>query len=207
MFNISKPETEGWIGKRPDNTFENYQRNEYNTAVFYCEKRRTAIDLGGNVGMMAYRMCKDFEEVHSFEPLFSEHILKNTSEFDNITVHPFAVGDKKDKVMMRKGISHSGGSNIVKEKQDGQQSYVEDVDVVTVDSYNFKNVDFIKIDVEYYELQAIMGAYKTIKKYRPTLLVELHDNNNDRQKILNILVDDLKYVPEQAGELDWVFRK
>ena len=207
MSNISKPETDGWIGKRQDNTFENYQRAEYNKAIHYCERKRTAIDLGGNVGMMAYRMCKDFDEVHSFEPLFAKHIKENTKEFSNIDVYPFAVGDKKDKVTMRKGIYHSGGSNIVKEKNASQQSYIDNIDVVTVDSYNFKNVDFIKIDVEYYELQAITGAYKTIKKYKPTLLVELHDNNDDRKKILNILVDDLKYVPEQAGELDWIFRK
>jgi FkbM family methyltransferase len=208
MDNISKPETDGWIGKYKSNTFENYQQAEYDKATSFCKNKRTAIDLGGNIGMMAYRMCKDFNEVHSFEPLFSQHILRNTLQFDNITVYPFAVGDKKEKVIMRKGIYHSGGSNIVKEKESNHQTYVDDVEVVILDDYNFKNVDFLKIDVEHYEYQALLGSIKTIEKYSPVILIEIHNDNIDREKIFSLL-NDLKYNGIQAGGegLDWIYTK
>jgi len=35
--------------------------------------------------------------------------------------------------------------------------------------------DFIKIDVEAYQAKAVRGAIKTIEKYRPMIVIELHD--------------------------------
>ena len=207
MDSVSKPESDGWIGKRESNTFENYQQAEYDKAISFCKNKRTAIDLGGNIGMMAYRMCKDFDEVHSFEPLFADHIIKNTQEFNNITIYPVAVGDKKDTVTMRVGMYHSGGSNIVTEKQ-SNQTYAEDVEVVVLDDYNFEKVDFLKVDVEYYEYQALCGALETIKRCSPTILIEIHEDNPDKVNIFNLL-DNLAYNAVKAGGegLDWIFKK
>lgn len=43
---------------------------------------------------------------------------------------------------------------------------------VTLDSYNFTNVDIIKIDVEGYELEVLKGATQTIETNRPIVQVE-----------------------------------
>ena len=42
----------------------------------------------------------------------------------------------------------------------------------TLDSFNYKNVDYIKIDVEGYELCVLQGAKKTIERCRPIIQVE-----------------------------------
>jgi FkbM family methyltransferase len=42
----------------------------------------------------------------------------------------------------------------------------------TLDSYNFKDVDIIKIDVEGYELQVLEGAVNTIAQNRPIVQIE-----------------------------------
>lgn len=42
----------------------------------------------------------------------------------------------------------------------------------TLDSYNYENVDIIKIDVEGYELEVLKGADQTIAKNRPIVQVE-----------------------------------
>lgn len=42
----------------------------------------------------------------------------------------------------------------------------------TLDSYNFEDVDIIKIDVEGYELQVLEGATATITKHRPIVQIE-----------------------------------
>ena len=202
---ISKPKEDAWIGKREDNTFQNYQRGEYDKALSACDDKRTAIDLGGNIGMMAYRMCDDFNSVHSFEPLFSKHIDENTKKFNNIKIYPWAAGDKKEKVTMRKGLYHSGGSNIIKEKKQTGQTYV-DVEVVLVDDFDIQDVDFLKIDVENYEYPALLGAIKTIKKYSPVILIELHEHNPNRQEIVDLL-ESLEYKGEKIGETDWLFKK
>ena len=43
---------------------------------------------------------------------------------------------------------------------------------LTLDSYNFTDVDIIKIDVEGYELQVLEGASDTIKRNRPIVQIE-----------------------------------
>ena len=198
---VSKPSTDGRIGNRIDNTFENYQQQEYDKAISYVKQFRTGIDLGANVGVMSYRMVNDFKKVHSFEPLFFEHVAENVKA-NNIHIYPYAVGDKEDTAIMRVGIYHCGGSNIVEDKNPGQG--YEEVKVVTLDSFNFTDVDFIKIDVEHYEFQALKGAYNTIKQYIPTILLELKTDNPHYSSIIAFL-SKLGYKRKIVGELDSVF--
>jgi FkbM family methyltransferase len=58
-------------------------------------------------------------------------------------------------------------------------------------------VDFIKMDVEGAEYEALKGAYQTIKKNRPTMLIEnhlFHDANIEAQIIQMVLDWGLGYV-------------
>lgn len=209
-FKISVPETEGWIGKNLNNTFFSYQQTEYNNAIEKVNRFRTALDLGANVGMMSYRMVKQFAFVHAFEPLFHEHVVKNVRS-NNIQVHPYAVGAEEKTETMRVGMYHSGGSNIVGDtimdrrsaERNISQTY-QDVQVKTVDSYQFNNVDFIKIDVEEYEWYVLQGAAETIETYKPVVLIELKRYNKHYNKILNFF-NNYQYKREIVGELDSVF--
>src|ERR1700753_2473118 len=53
---------------------------------------------------------------------------------------------------------------------------------VKLDEFNFPRVDFIKIDVEGMELEALEGARRSIEKHRPILLVESIKSDKDRLK-------------------------
>lgn len=198
---ISKPETEGWLGKYSHNQFHNYQIEEYNEALKFVKQFRTAIDLGGNLGIMSNRMVKNFEFVHAFEPLFHKYLRSNIKE-KNIQVYPYAVGDTPGTVTMRVGFHHSGGSNIVDREADGKG--LREVEVVTVDSFDIKDVDFIKIDVEDYEWFALQGAKNTIEKYKPVLLIELKDDNTYHRNII-IFLEQLGYIRKRVGDIDSVF--
>ena len=43
---------------------------------------------------------------------------------------------------------------------------------MTLDELNLPRVDFIKIDIEGMEMEALSGARDTINKYHPVLLIE-----------------------------------
>jgi len=199
---ISKPNTEGWLGKYDYNQFENYQIAEYNDALSYTKQKRNAIDLGANLGIMSIRMCKDFDYVHAFEPLFHTY-LKDNVPAKNIKIYPYAVGEKEKKVTMRVGQYHCGGSNIIENKT-GAYYEKDEIQVVTVDSFDIDNVDLIKIDVEKYEWYAIQGAKNTIEKYKPVLLIELHKTNPFYKEIFDYL-GNLGYKNKKAGDLDYIF--
>jgi FkbM family methyltransferase len=47
-----------------------------------------------------------------------------------------------------------------------------DVDVITIDSLDLDKLDFIKLDVESEELNVILGAIDTIKKFKPLIILE-----------------------------------
>lgn len=49
----------------------------------------------------------------------------------------------------------------------------ETVQLKTLDSYNFLDVDIIKVDVEGHEFDVVKGAEQTILKYRPVVQLEM----------------------------------
>ena len=201
---VFKPASEGWLGKYKDNTFENYQLNEYNKALSYVKTKRTAIDVVANLGIMSYRMCRDFKHVHAIEPLFAQYIKPNVKA-DNITIHEVAVGETEKTVAMRVGQYHSGGSNIVEYASDITQTYNRNVKCITIDSLNIKDVDFMKIDVEHYEWFTLQGAEETIKSHHPILMMEVKNDNPYRNQILKFM-ENHGYEYEPIGEMDFVFK-
>ena len=203
-MHVFKPSTEGWLGKYENNTFENYQLEEYNKAVSYVKNKGIAIDVGANLGMMSYRMCREFEHVHSIEPLFAEYIKPNVRA-DNITIHEVAVGETEKTVSMRVGQYHSGGSNIVEWTSDITQTYNRNIKCVTIDSLNIKDVDFIKIDVEHYEWFALQGANDTIEEFHPIIMMEVKKDNPYRNQIMKFM-KVRNYEHEPIGEMDFVFK-
>ena len=69
----------------------------------------------------------------------------------------------------------------------------EPVEVVTIDSLKLDRCDFIKLDVEGMEKQALEGAANTVARFRPLLYVEnshVHQKNRDA---LLMLIKGLGY--------------
>jgi len=80
----------------------------------------------------------------------------------------------------------------------------------TLDSFDYTDIGFIKIDVEGYEYKVLLGAKETIKKYRPVLLVEQNRGNLNAIELLKtwnyscVGVDkiqnhDYLMVPNESG--------
>jgi len=74
--------------------------------------------------------------------------------------------------------SASDGVRMVTLVGDRGASQAEEFTLVTLDSLLetkiFSRVDFIKIDVEGFEMELLHGARKLLERYRPQILIELH---------------------------------
>jgi FkbM family methyltransferase len=142
--------------------------NDIQKILPHCNKKRTCIQAGGNIGIWAVNLSQHFDTVHTFEPdqVNYEAMVHNLHLGENIIIpHNAALGAKKD----RGSIFHFEKNNI-----GAHQVVVGDgFDIVTIDSFNFKDVDLIQLDIEGFEHFALLGALETIKKYSPAICVEL----------------------------------
>ncbi|WBW96620.1 FkbM family methyltransferase [Oceanirhabdus sp. W0125-5] len=139
-------------------------------------------DIGANIGTHSIFIakCYDTVKVHSFEPEIKNYndLLQNINynKLTNITTHKIALGDerKNQNLYLYSENAGEGGNSIVPIK--GKKTQL--IDVWDLDSYRIHNKidlpNLIKIDIEGYELQALIGMMKTLQQSKPKLLIELH---------------------------------
>ena len=140
-----------------------------------------AIDIGANVGVWSYWLSKYAKQVESFEPnpkIFSA--LKNI-KIKNVNSYNIALSNKTGSVDLlipkgSKGFSNQGAS-LSSIKVQGEHKSIT-IEAKRLDEYNFLDVDFIKIDVEGHEHEVIEGARETIKKFKPTMVIEMEEKHN-----------------------------
>jgi FkbM family methyltransferase len=147
-----------------------YQQKHRDFSLGFVKNFRNAVDVGAHVGFWTKDLAARFDHVYAFEPLqshiscFQENI-KNT----NCTLFFSALSNKTGYVNIRlPGITSANAK--VSEKGDKDTIAVS---TVTLDSYsNFSDIDYIKIDVEGYELRVLQGAKQTILKNKPVITIE-----------------------------------
>jgi len=147
-----------------------YQIKKLRAAISHCKNFRTALDVGAHCGMWSMQLQKKFQHVHAFEPVAAhrECFLRNVpnAEVDamqSVTLHPFALGAHEGRVSILTEPTSSGDSRV---------GGIGDIPMVTLDSLNLQDIDFIKIDCEGYELYVLNGAVDLIHRWHPVIIVE-----------------------------------
>lgn len=139
------------------------------------------LDIGANIGyyvLIESKLVGDLGKVYAIEPVSSNiKALKRNIKLnnrENVEIFRLAVSDKGEK--SRVYISDSCNlSAMERSLVSGNIIGVEEVDVVTVDSFlKDKNIpDLIRMDVEGYEYNIIRGMTKTLQE-NTEILMELH---------------------------------
>lgn len=132
----------------------------------FVEKRRLAIDVGAHRGIWTKILCDEFDEVWAFEPvpLLAEKIDSRARVFR------MALGGMNlEEVMIRPGHQNTGQGYVVPVKQgvDWPRTSIQ-----ALDTFTPLTVDFLKIDVEGYELFVLQGALGTINRCKPVIMLE-----------------------------------
>jgi FkbM family methyltransferase len=134
-------------------------------ALQHCPKRGTAVQAGGNVGLLAWILAKDFAHVVSFEPVPETYqcLEANIAGVPNIEAHLSALGEHEGSIGMRGVAENRGGFHV---NGDGN------IPLTTIDKLNLETCDLIILDVEGYEFPALKGARQTIEKFKPVIILE-----------------------------------
>lgn len=149
-----------------------------------------AIDGGAHDGFVTNWMVYRFSSVYAFEPgaIFEKIPMYRPGSF----IHTFnvALGDKcgevafNDKKHAPRSSRVAYGKKVQIHLREGKLSMV---DMITIDSLNIAP-DFIKLDLEGYEIFAIRGGEKTIKEHRPVILLEYkHEERYGEEKATDLL--------------------
>ena len=151
-----------------------YQIAVRRRSIELCKKRDVALDIGANVGLWSRDLVKSFNRVIAFEPvaLFRECLESNVTG-ENFEVLPIALGDQDTQGTMIIIEDNSGATHL-----DPATMGTGNVQVVRLDSLNFQNISYIKVDCEGYEYRILQGAEQTIRHCRPTMVIEQKSHAN-----------------------------
>jgi FkbM family methyltransferase len=178
---------------------------------FVPKSGRVFLDVGANDGDYTRAFADRFREVVAFEP--NPHLSEKLCDLPNNSLYmPIGVSDKRDKLTFRV-YECSVHSRMLDENEAPTYNTgpIKEERTVIVDTLDFivgpSAVDFIKIDVEGYEVRVVRGALNTIRACKPKLLIEIHLQDNE-QEIRELLPDyrfQVVHHPEHEieGEYYW----
>ena len=170
-----------------------YQKTNWEFAQQLVDDWTRCLDVGTNNACNAIHYAKRFQTVECFEPTpLAQDLWINTvrdNNVANVILHKVGVGEcqKTTEIVTHwKNGGHNHLNNADRNRWTGKkwatrnakprQRICVPVQVETVDSYNFQDVGFIKIDVEGYEKFVLEGAQQLIAQSRPTIQLEIVAN-------------------------------
>ncbi len=185
-----------------------YQILQREMGVGTCRALNTplnvAVDIGAHVGLWAKPLTGVFQKVICFEPR-AENVecLKKNLHGLNAEIHPFGLSDETTRktFYMPTDIHNSGAGSFGEFGE--RQASTSQVDVRTLDSFNIPEINFIKMDVQGWEINALRGGHDTIRRTQPIILCENHPQRWQLtaafmelgyEKILRVVKEDI-YVP------------
>ncbi len=181
-----------------------YNKNDSSRGVLdYVNRGDFVCDIGGNIGQTAMWISNKVGAdglVISFEPFPSsirkfERNLRLNVSITNVRLVQIGLGAELATVVMKQDSMNSGANRITRcsvHSDDDAEITVKTLDSYFAETNLSRRLDFIKIDVEGFEMSVLQGARTTIERWRPTLFVELDDRNlreqgSNSEELLNFL--------------------
>lgn len=162
----------------------------------------TVYDIGAFHGILTLLFATRARQVVCFEP--SSRNRKRLTEnlqlngIRNVEVRASGVGSRRETLTLVATVLMPGFATVNRQtaedlSRSGLKSVAEEISIVTLDEEipeaHLPPPDFIKIDIEGWELEALRGARKTIEDYRPVLFLEMHGETvrEKKRKVADIV--------------------
>jgi FkbM family methyltransferase len=158
------------------------------------------IDIGANTGVYSYALSQVIspENLYIFEPQkdLYKNLLKNftKSNIYNIALsNENALVEFKIPYINNKEYNTRGTLRVNFAEEDETNFEKIIVRSERLDDFVLKNginkIDFIKIDVEGFEEEVIIGAEETIIKYKPKLMIEIEQRHHEKN--INLIINKI----------------
>ncbi len=149
------------------------------------DRRRLCLDIGAHVGLWSMWLVEHFARTQAFEPVpaFAD-IFPHNVDMTRCRLHRVALGAAAGTVSITVPLEQTGNAHVAIPGKHPGTRYGDGtavdtwhaVPLETLDSFDLKGVDFIKIDVEGFERAVLEGGAKTIRRDRPNIVIEQKGN-------------------------------
>lgn len=164
-----------------------YERAELNLLNRLLSEESVFVDIGANFGLyslVASQKITNSGKVICFEPFPKNYAALKTNISLNsksyIISENIALGDKKDELSLYYQPNEKNLGMVSANFMENSKTI--EVDVMSLDEYVNENgidkIDLIKIDVEGFENQVIVGMKKTLELFSPMILIEIFDEGS-----------------------------
>lgn len=189
---------------------DEYEGAEMKAIKNYLPNKGVFLDLGGNIGLFSLFASTKIGtggKIIAFEPFsknhkaFEENINRN--HIGNIRLEKLAIGEVKGELTLHYDDSENNlGMVSSKPLEKGIQ---ETVPMINLDAYlaesHLAKIDLIKIDLEGHELPALKGMLETLKKFKPAILIEILNNQDQASEKLLKELGYEKFFIDDHGNL------
>lgn len=165
-----------------------YQKEHRDLSLSHVTSFNTAIDIGACVGFWSRDLCKRFDKVICFEPYpeSAACLKQNLKLFNNFKIEPVALSNETG--LSKLYVSKSGiGGNSISHKSEMWPAI--NVKTKKLDDYHFDNIDYIKMDVQFFELSVLQGADNTLKENDPVVCIECARRDQEELEYVTKIVD------------------
>lgn len=160
--------------------------DQYFDEVINVINNNVFIDIGGFDGDTTEQFCirhPNYKKVYLFEPsiLNLNNAKIRLNKFERVEYIQMGLSDKSGHLFFD---DSAGSASSV--KFDSQNYNL--IEVTTLDEYVDEPVDFIKMDIEGWELKALIGCKEHIKNDKPKLAIAVYHNASDFREIANYVL-------------------
>ncbi len=170
------------------------KENQYNFENF---KNAVVVDAGANIGLFSLYACaRGAGKIYAFEPVRETYaILKNNIAANRlekvVSLVNAALGAKQGTAKI-KYCTRGEGSAMIAEGNAGVNVGLvyeaeRKVKVLTLDYVIRRKVDLIKMDVEGYEGNVLLGAADLIREHKPVLSFSAYHRRTDKKTLPDIV--------------------
>ena len=187
----------------------------------FCRPGDTVVDVGANIGEWTLQMADAVGpsgRVIAIEPIprLAEAVRKSAlaNHMPQVEVVAAALAESERQAEFAVERGNTGGSRLGPHPGGGEAVDHITVRVATLDALiaeaGIGRVDFIKVDVEGFELEVLLGARATLERHRPPMYLEIGAEDAAKRPLLAALLrDELAYrllgvvLPGGICDADW----
>jgi FkbM family methyltransferase len=145
------------------------------------------LDVGANLGTYSILLSRNCNRIYAFEPAPTSFASLQVLNIKNVVVHNLALGGESGEMEIALPVIDGKVDHALATLRPLAGNEFENVEkhkvkVVKFDDFatkiDFNRIDFVKIDVEGFELQALRGMSRLLALKKPDLMIEIEQRHN-----------------------------